>query len=182
MNLATTPFEGLFRIQLFEHNDLRGNFKKIFNSEQFEEYGVNFPIKEIFVSESKKDVFRGMHFQNAPKEQGKIVYCSHGRVLDFALDLRTESKTWGRLYRQELCQNDGCALLVPRGFAHGFLSLEEHSGLYYLCDEVYSQKHEDGYRCEEIWLRDFVKADVTLSARDRAFCPVPREMSLEVLF
>jgi len=85
-------------------------------------------------------VFRGMHYQVQPKEQTKVVAVLQGKVVDFVLDIRPDSRTFGKLERFELGVGD--ALVVPKGYAHGFLTLQSGSIISYLVDEPYSPQHE----------------------------------------
>ncbi len=123
--------------------DDRGCFVKFFEKDIFKAHGINFSCNEDFISVSKKNVIRGMHFQ-LYHPQIKIVNVLHGKVFDVIVDLRKESKTFGKWYGTYLSAENCKALLIPRGCAHGFLSLEEKSIVSYKCDGPYDKSTDGG--------------------------------------
>jgi len=136
MKILNTKFEGVFIVEnnLFEDN--RGNFQKLFQSSIFEDKGIEFNINEHFFSTSHKGIIRGMHFQNPPFSQSKLVYVLQGEVRDVVLDLRKNSKTYLQYLEFGLSSRERRAVFIPEGFAHGFQSLYDNTIM------VYSQSKE----------------------------------------
>ena len=139
-----TGVKDLFIIepQIFE--DTRGFFLESYNYNDFKELG----IENIFVqdnhSKSSKGVLRGLHFQKGEYSQAKLVRVLKGAVLDIAIDLRKNSKTFGKYVAVELNGKNKRMLFIPRGFAHGFLTLEDDTEFIYKCDNFYNPKSEAG--------------------------------------
>lgn len=144
MNLVDEPLPGLKILKPFVHSDERGEFVKPFNEVQLANHGINITLREEFFSSSSAGVIRGMHFQIPPFAHQKIVYCISGAVLDVVLDLRKSSPTYGHHAAFELSANNRHVVSIPIGFAHGFMSLEDHSTLIYKTDVVYSSDHDAG--------------------------------------
>ncbi|NHM31126.1 dTDP-4-dehydrorhamnose 3,5-epimerase [Neobacillus terrae] len=138
-----TNIEGLMLIEPFTVYDERGFMKKTFEKNIFLEKGIDFsPIEEIETT-SKKGVLRGLHYQNN-NSQAKLIRCSKGKILDVAVDLRKSSSTFGNHFSVMLSSENKRMLYIPRGFAHGCLSLEDDTTFYYLCDNKYSPEHDSG--------------------------------------
>lgn len=131
MKKIETPFHGLYILETNNFVDARGSFQKLFNEEFFKENKLEGNFKEIYYSVNRKGVVRGMHFQTPPHDHAKLVYVSRGRILDAVVDIRKGSQTYGRHFRIELDDEGGRYLYIPRGFAHGFASLEEGSIVNY---------------------------------------------------
>lgn len=148
-------------IILKEYKDQRGNLIKFYKNNLFS----NYDIVESFYSLSKKNVFRGMHYQLPPFDVNKIVHCFHGEVLDFIVDLRKNSKTYKKITRYHLTQKKPSILIVPKGFAHGFLTLSKISGLLYFYDKKYSKKYESGFNYQSLGF--FGAKKIILSKRDK---------------
>ena len=147
--------------------DKRGFFCKIFNSKKL----PNFSIKEIYISTSKKNCFRGFHFQIPPFAVDKIVTCSNGEVLDLVLDLRKKSKNFGKLSSFKL-DSINKSLFIPKGFAHGFISLSKNSELVYLTTNNYSKKHDKGIHFKSVRFSWNEFKNLKFSDRDNAFPPL----------
>ena len=144
MEIIKTFIEGLVIIQPRAFEDERGYFMESFKESFFK---VNFPeINFIQDNESKSHygVLRGLHFQKPPFDQTKLVRVIHGEIQDIAVDLRKESKTFGKYYSIILSGLNKKQLLVPKGFAHGFLTLSDEATILYKVDQIYSPKHESG--------------------------------------
>lgn len=135
--------EGAYLISYFSVGDNRGGFSKSFEKDIYADAGIDFSINETFVSVSAKNVIRGLHFQTH-NPQAKLVSIPKGKVYDVIVDLRKDSKTY-KLWRGfELSAENHKALYVPRGFAHGFLSLEDDTLMMYQCDGAYDKKTDTG--------------------------------------
>lgn len=146
MKLMETNLTGCYHIEPNRSQDGRGRFIKLYHENIFREHGINIDIKEQFFSVSHKNVLRGMHFQTPPHDHNKLVTCLTGRVLDVVLDLRKKSDTYGEAAVFELSAKNGNLLTIPSGMAHGFLSLEDNSGMLYTTSAVYSPNHDRGIR------------------------------------
>ena len=148
--------------------DSRGNFTKTFHHRVFRSFGINFDVKEEFFSFSKKGVLRGMHFQIPPYDHAKFVYCPRGAVLDVILDIRKASSTYGVCEAVELSAENGNILVIPRGFAHGFLSLEEDTLMIYKTTCEYNAEHDMGIHWNSFGF-DWGENEPIVSARDMSF-------------
>ena len=131
MKVKKTKLNGCLQVELPFFQDHRGDFIKTHQESAFENFGINFKCVEEFVSTSSKNVIRGMHFQIPPYDHEKMVYCLNGKVRDVVLDIRIGSETYGAFETFELDGNSPTALYIPKGFAHGFASLEDNSVMLY---------------------------------------------------
>lgn len=168
MKIFDEPFPGFLVVSLDIFKDQRGTFVKTFHSTIFEGLGWRGHWEEEFYSTSAKDVIRGMHFQTPPHQHDKLIYCAFGKVLDVALDLRTNSPTHKKVFSIELSSTSPCALLLPAGIAHGFLSLEENSLMVYKTTKVYSPDHDSGIHWNSFGFCWPVSSPI-VSARDMSF-------------
>ena len=135
--------EGLCVITPAVHGDNRGYFMETYSQRDMEENGIRINFVQDNQSMSVKGVLRGLHFQkNYP--QTKLVRVIKGRVFDVAVDLRKDSKTFGKWYGLELTEENKKQFLIPRGFAHGFLVLSETAEFCYKCDDFYHANDEGG--------------------------------------
>lgn len=144
MEIIQTPFEGLYILQTVNHQDHRGGFQKLFNIDIFKAHDLETDFKEMYYSVNHKDVLRGMHFQTPPHDHEKLVYVSNGRIKDVVVDIRTSSPTYGKYFVVELDNKSGRFLYIPKGFAHGFLSLEDNTIVNYAQTTGYNQEHDCG--------------------------------------
>ena len=132
----------LIESRLFE--DDRGLFYESFNEEKYTKIlGTEVRFVQDNISISKKNVLRGLHFQKPPFAQGKLVTVLKGRVLDVAVDLRRNSKTYGKYEIVELSDKNKRQFWIPPGFAHGFCALEDDTLFSYKCSNYYSPEHEE---------------------------------------
>ncbi len=168
MTITETKIEGVKILQPAAFNDERGGFTKPFHKETFEKAGLNTRFDESFYSISKKGVIRGMHFQIPPADHAKLVYCPAGSIMDVVVDLRKSSKTFGQYVTVELSQKNSTSIYIPRGCAHGFLSLEDGSCTVYMQETMRSAEHEGGIRYDSFGIDWGVEAPI-LSARDKIF-------------
>ena len=135
--------EGAFLIHAFSMKDIRGGFAKYFEKDIYEKAGIAFQVNETFLSCSDRNVIRGLHFQTN-KPQAKLVFVVAGKAWDVIVDIRPESKTFGRWSAQELSAENHMGFFVPRGFAHGFASMEDNTIMMYLCDGGYDKESDTG--------------------------------------
>lgn len=134
---------GLCVITPAVHGDSRGYFMETYSQRDMEEAGIKITFVQDNQSMSKKGVLRGLHFQNK-YPQTKLVRVIKGSVFDVAVDLRKDSKTYGKWYGLELTEENKKQFLIPKGFAHGFLVLSEVAEFCYKCDDFYHPNDEGG--------------------------------------
>ena len=142
MQITTTPIPDLLIVQPKVFEDARGYFYESYSKSLFEIHG----IKEDFVQDnqslSQAGVLRGLHFQNPPYAQGKLVRVIKGAILDVAVDIRKNSPTYGKHFLIELNEKNKTMLWIPAGFAHGFLTLEDDTIFSYKCTNYYNKASE----------------------------------------
>ena len=141
--IQETDFEGVYIIKPIVHKDYRGYFVKTYDEEEFKAKGINLKFVQDDQSCSAKGAIRGLHFQKE-HPQGKLVRVVNGKVFDVCVDLRKDSLTYGKWMGIVLSAKNKKQLYVPRGFAHGILSLEDNSIFVYKTDEVYYPGDEGG--------------------------------------
>ena len=145
MKVIKTKIEGLVIIEPQIFKDQRGQFLESHNQQRFEELVGSISFVQDNESTSSKGVLRGLHFQKPPFAQAKLVRCIKGKVLDVAVDIRANSKTYGEYVAVELSGENAKQLFIPQGFAHGFLTIKEASIFAYKVDSVYAPAHEAGF-------------------------------------
>jgi len=144
MKVQKTKLENVFLIQPQVFEDKRGYFFESFNKEKFKSLtNLDCNFVQDNQSCSQKDVLRGLHFQNPPYAQAKLVSVVKGAVLDVAVDIRKKSTTYGQFIIQELNENNHSMLYLPEGIAHGFLTLENDTIFSYKCSDYYEKNAED---------------------------------------
>ena len=142
-NIIETKLAGAYIIEPTVHADERGYFVKTYDEEEFKEKGLDLNFVQDDQSCSSKGVLRGLHFQKE-HPQGKLIRVVRGKVFDVGVDLRKNSKTYGEWIGVELSDKNQKQLFLPRGFAHGFLALEDNSIFVYKVDELYYPGDEGG--------------------------------------
>lgn len=156
-----TPIKGVYVIEPKIFKDKRGYFMETYNYEQFKAVGLDMQFIQDNQSKSRKGVFRGLHFQkNHP--QGKLVRVIKGEVFDVAVDLRKDSKTFGKWYGIILSSENKKQFYVPEGFAHGFLVLSEQAEFVYKCTDIYHPEDENGI----VWDDETINIDWPLDNVD----------------
>jgi dTDP-4-dehydrorhamnose 3,5-epimerase len=143
MEVKPLALNGLLEIRPSIFRDDRGYFFEAFNINSFRNAGITTEFVQDNQSFSRKGTIRGLHFQNPPHAQGKLVWVSSGKVLDVVVDIRKNSPDFGRHLCVELDSNDFKILYIPPGFAHGFAALED-SVFQYKCTAVYHKDSEGG--------------------------------------
>ncbi len=169
-----TGIEGLYIIEPTVFGDSRGFFLETYSKKDFSEIGIDVEFVQDNHSKSKKNVLRGLHFQ---KEfaQGKLVRVVRGKVLDVGVDLRRDSKTFGKSFVVELSEENKKMFFIPAGFAHGFLTLEDDTEFMYKCTELYHPEVDSGiiwndkdlnikWELEKYGIKE---SDLTLSEKDK---------------
>jgi dTDP-4-dehydrorhamnose 3,5-epimerase len=169
MRFQETDLQGVFVVELEPHNDERGSFARAFCSSEFEQHGLDGHVEQVNLSTSVlAGTVRGLHYQLRPAAESKFVRCVRGALYDVAVDLRSESSTFGKWFGIELTDMNGTGLLVPSGFAHGFQTLADGTTALYLVSTAYDRQRERGLSHADPavgirWPRDVT----TLSDRDR---------------
>ncbi|HIP51854.1 MAG TPA: dTDP-4-dehydrorhamnose 3,5-epimerase [Campylobacterales bacterium] len=171
MNFKRTEIEDVVIIEPKVHGDERGYFVETFRADKLEEFlGYKINFTQDNESKSSKGVLRGLHYQLAPYAQTKLVRVIQGRVLDVAVDIRKGSPTFGKHVAVELSAENKRQLLVPRGFAHAFVVLEDDTVFAYKVDNYYSPKCDRGIAFDDEalnidWILD--NNELNLSAKDK---------------
>lgn len=139
-----TDISGLTVVKRIPVSDNRGRFERVLCVNEISSWRDR-SVKQINRSVTKlKGVIRGLHFQQKPYSECKLVTCLKGSVMDVALDLRTKSPTYGKIFSIELNQNNEISLLIPEGFAHGFQTLSDNVEMLYIHSTEYSEENECG--------------------------------------
>lgn len=170
----STGIEDLFIIEPTVYGDERGFFIESYNKEDFFELGIKDEFIQDNHSKSKKGVLRGLHFQTK-FAQGKLVRVIRGSVYDVAVDLREKSETFGKWFGIELSADNKKMFFIPKGFAHGFLTLEDETEFTYKCTDFYHPEYDSGiiWNDQDINIEwNFEKymlqpEDIILSEKDR---------------
>ena len=144
MKFKETPLQGNYLIDLELRGDERGFFARYFCESEFSEKGLNTRWVQINNSMSRDvGTLRGLHFQRTPHAEVKLVRCLHGSIWDVVVDLRQDSKTYGHWFGATLTDKNRTMMYVPKGFAHGFISLEPDAEILYLVSDFYAPDHEE---------------------------------------
>lgn len=173
MIIKETPFKDLLIIENTPHLDKRGSFTEVFKKEIVENhlgYDINFCQENLV--KSKKNVLRGLHFQINPFAQSKLISVLSGEILDIAVDIRKESKTYGKYFSYNLSSRKNESLFIPKGFAHGYLTISNDTSILYKVDNYYNPEMERGISFEDDFLKinlgiEFEK--LIISKKDKKF-------------
>ncbi|MFT3702254.1 MAG: dTDP-4-dehydrorhamnose 3,5-epimerase [Agriterribacter sp.] len=144
MPFIKTNFQGLFVFEPVVFEDERGYFFESYNQATFSAEGLEYKWVQDNQSKSSYGVVRGLHFQNPPKAQAKLIRVLSGTILDIAVDIRKGSPTYGQSFAIELSHENKLQLLIPHGFAHGFSVLSKEATVMYKCDCLYDKQSEGG--------------------------------------
>lgn len=168
MNIEKTELEGVYIINNFNASDDRGLFVKTFNKDLFTNKDLEFSIRESYFSVSKKNVIRGMHFQLPPHDHEKLVYVPKGSIIDVVLDLRKNSKSFMKFISIELSDENRKSIFIPKGLAHGFMSLKEDTITVYNVGTEYESKSDFGIKYDSFGF-DWEVENPIISNRDLQF-------------
>lgn len=149
MQVNPTEFEGLFILEPNVFHDERGYFFESSNTKVLESKGIKYDFVQDNQSFSTYGVIRGMHFQKGEYAQTKLVRVLQGEILDVVVDLRQDSTTYLQTFSKRLSSENKLQLLVPKGFAHGFVVLSKTADVLYKCDNYYHPSSEDGLRYDD---------------------------------
>ena len=168
MKFYETELKGAYIIELEKFEDERGFFTRVWDKKIMQDQGLKSDLVQMSFSFSKKKgTLRGMHFQEEPFREVKIVKCIQGKIFDVIIDLRVESRTYKKWIGIELSADKQKMIYVPEGFAHGFQTLEENTHVLYQMSNWFSPEHEKGIRWDD---KDFnIKwpiTDLIISKKD----------------
>ena len=150
MNIVTTDIEDVLIIEPKVFGDHRGWFTETYSKDKFREFGIDIDfIQDNHSFSAQKGTLRGLHFQLNPKAQTKLVRCTKGKILDVAVDIRDGSPTYKKWVAVELTEDNKKQLLIPKGFAHGFLTLTDDVEVQYKVDEYYSPENDKSIRYDD---------------------------------
>lgn len=169
MKFTPTPLKDAYLIDLEPHSDSRGLFARVFCQEIFQKWGLDSRVAQANCSWSKEvGTLRGLHYQLPPAEETKLVRCISGSIYDVILDLRPDSSTFGHSFGATLSAANRSMLYVPRGFAHGFITLEPESEVLYMVSAPYSKELERGIRWDDPYFAiEWPIVPRVISERDR---------------
>ena len=180
MQVNETPFEGLLEIIPSIYHDDRGWFYEFSKQPDLIAAGIRYNFVQENQSFSKKGVVRGLHFQHPPHSQAKLVCVLMGKVLDVVVDMRPESKTFGKTFSIVIDSERRNMLMVPEGFAHGFAAIED-TLFHYKCSSLYHKASESGIHWNDPDLAiDWQTENPILSDKDKQL-PSWRELSKKIL-
>ena len=168
MNFIETRIKDLIIVEPNVFGDNRGWFSESYNEAVFTKSGINIKfVQDNHSYSAQKGVLRGLHFQNNPFAQTKLVRCTRGRIWDVAVDLRKSSPTYMQWFGLELSADNHKMLLVPQGFAHGFVTLENDSEVQYKVDNIYDKASDRSIKYNDPTIGiNWTLTDVILSDKD----------------
>lgn len=183
--LTAQPLQlaGLYRIERQRLGDMRGYFERLFCAKELASAGWSKPIAQINRTRTaRRGTVRGLHFQYPPHAEAKLVTCLHGEVWDVAVDLRANSPTLLQWHAEVLSADNGVALLIPEGFAHGFQALTDDVELLYCHSAFYEPAAEGGVPADDPRLSIAWPLPITeRSSRDTTFTPLRNDFAGIVL-
>jgi dTDP-4-dehydrorhamnose 3,5-epimerase len=172
MEVTKTNFDGLLIMQPKVFQDDRGYFFEYFRKDVLNNFGVDLEFVQSNESQSQKNVLRGLHFQNPPFEQGKLIRVVKGAVMDVAVDIRKSSPNYGKWFAYEINEINKTILWIPPGFAHGFLTLADNTIFQYECTNYYHKDSEGSIRWNDPTINiDWKISDPIISDKDK-FAPL----------
>lgn len=171
MKFEKTSLDGAWIIDINKVEDDRGYFARTFCQNEFLEHGLNTRVAQCNISFNKtKGTFRGMHLQVSPFQEAKLVRCTSGAIYDVIIDLRPESSTYLQHLGVVLNAEDHRMLYIPEGFAHGFLTLEADTNIFYQMSEFYAPDHARGFRWNDPAFDITLPAEISvISDRDLTY-------------
>ena len=176
MQVTKTDLEGVLILEPRVFGDARGWFMETWSARKFEAAGLNFNFVQDNQSYSaQKGTLRGLHYQTAPFAQAKLVRCTRGKLLDVAVDIREGSETFAKWVAVELTAENKKQLLIPRGFAHGFLTLTDDVEIQYKADNFYAPNCDGNIRWDDSEINISWNFKPTILADKDAKAPTLRE-------
>ncbi len=182
MNFRQTDIDGVWVIEPNIFQDHRGQFLETFREEYFSKHGLNYSFVQDNISTSVKNTLRGLHYQKLPHAQAKLVMAIRGTILDVAVDLRKDSKTFGKSFSTILSEDNRHMMLVPEGFAHGFSVISDHATVLYKCTSYYNKESERGIFWDDPELGIDWKIDSPIISEKDAVLPTLKNLPEEDMF
>ncbi len=182
MKVIKTPIEGLLILEPTVHKDDRGYFFESYNKQTFNTVtGLDVVFVQDNQAKSVKNVLRGLHYQNNPIPQAKLLRVLSGAIWDVAVDIRKNSPTYMQWYGVELNEENKLQFYIPHGFAHGYAVLTDTAEVFYKCDNLYSKAHEGGmfYADESIgidWKIDISQAIISEKDKNQPLAAVANNL------
>lgn len=171
MHFQPTPIPGVVVVRSERFEDERGFFARAWARDAFEEHGLNASLVQCSSSyNTKKGTLRGMHYQAAPHAEAKLVRCTRGALYDVAVDIRPDSSTFKQWFGMELSTENGAGLYIPEGCAHGFLTLEDATDVFYMITAPYAPETSRGFRYNDpAFGIDWPGEAVVINERDASY-------------
>lgn len=166
LKVSSQPLPGVYLLECSHYPDKRGDFTKLYHTDALQAQEIFFTPAESFLTRSKKGVLRGMHFQEGNAAHEKLVCCIKGRVLDVVVDVRPYSPFFNKPFAVELSQVNNTTMLIGKGYAHGFLAIDDDCWIVYHTSKVYSPSQDRGILWSSIAF-DWPHQNPILSDRDR---------------
>lgn len=169
MEFKELKLKGVFEITLIPHFDARGFFSRTFDENIFSQFGITSKwVQENHSGSLKKDTIRGLHFCLHPDTESKLIRCIRGKVFDVFVDLRRDSSTFGKWESIELIENNYKWIFLPKGFAHGFCTLENNCELIYKHDTYFQKESDSGILWNDVNLNiEWPVKNPIISEKDR---------------
>ena len=164
MKITSTKFENLKILSINNFSDSRGTLKKFYNMKNKK---IKFNICEAYTTISNKGSVRGLHGQHGKYSQAKIIYCIKGAIIYIGIDLRKKSKTYAKIYKKKIKAKESRAIIVPKGFAHGLISLQNETIVLNLNSAFYVPKYEFGININSLNLK-LPKIRLKITKKDRS--------------
>lgn len=147
MKFEKTKFSGVYIVTADVSKDVRGGFQKLYSGRIYNKNGINIDIGQVNLSKNNsKGTLRGLHYQEAPFEEEKIVKCVKGGVFDVVVDIRRDSPTFAHWISVELTEENSKLVYIPKGFAHGFITLRENTEILYIMSGNFNPDASRGIR------------------------------------
>jgi len=171
MIFTETPLKGAYVLAPEKREDVRGFFARTFCANEFHAHGLNSVFVQGNMSKTlQKYTLRGMHYQVDGAEEDKLVRCTKGALLDIIIDLRKDSETFGQYFSIELSEENAFQIYIPKGFAHGFCTLEDNTEIAYLVTEFYAPGKEAGIRWNDPFFKmEWPTRNPDMSERDAQY-------------
>ena len=169
MKITKTKLKGVLILQAKQFKDSRGWFSESYNKKTFKAVTIISFVQDNVSFNKKKYTFRGLHFQTGPFQQSKLIRVDQGAIVDVILDLRVKSKTYLKMITVKLDDQNQKQIFIPKGLAHGYLTLTPNTKVFYKVDQYYSPKHDQGINIldPKIKIPGFKKLQFHLSSKDK---------------
>lgn len=172
MIFTETELEGVWIVEAERLEDERGFFARAWCREEFAQHGLDVELAQCSISfNRRRGTLRGMHYQEAPFAETKVVRCTRGRIYDVVIDLRPGSATFRRWVATELSEENRRSVFVPAGCAHGFQTLSDNAEVFYQMSQVHAPEHARGVRWDDpaFAIGWPIREDLVISERDRTY-------------